>query len=466
MRVPPRPATPVPPDSGDVVSVPPHRRTLPFVEKPTIRDSYRPAPIVPDDRDTTRLRRRFERDVDRVNPAPIGKSPVVRAPGDVVLPTPRPIQPILRPTPPRSGVTPRYQVPGRPVPTPTTLRPRGASERETSRGAPSSSRDRAPWSYGRDQRVFHGSGPWGVNAAGGRIYGHWYGRHCSPYYFAWCHVPTWCRWGFYSWPAYYGSYWPRYYDYCSWSYGWTSSYWCAYDPCYIRSHLWYWPSSIYAPTIVYSGYTADYDRGDDEGPSHVTIRIEDGREVTVKTAGDSTDETLRVTRDTARETPAPSRETLAERHVALADVYFRDGRYQDAVDSYLRALSFLEDDASIHFALADALFALGDYHYAAFMINKALDLDPELASLTIDKRTFYKDPATFTAQVNTLRNYAAEKAYDASAHLVLGYNLRFSGDDVGAERAFARVLEIDKRSSAAELFLRAIRSKKPDTDGK
>lgn len=304
------------------------------------------------------------------------------------------------------------------------------------------------WTFGRSNREFHGRyRPWGVNSAGHRIYGYWYGRHCSPYGFAWCHVPSWCRWGFYSWPAYCGVYWPRYYGWCSWSIGWSAGYWGTWSPYSVAVHRpWYWPSTVYVPTSIYAlGYDSY------PSASHVTIRIEDG-DASIGTAG----EAVRVTYGGA-EAPPASKETLAERHVQLADDFFRDGRYQDAVDSYLRALSYLPDDASIHFALSDALFALGDYHYAAFMITKALDLDPELATVVVDKRSFYGDASAFTAQLNTLRRYTNEKPFDAAAYLVLGYNLRFSKDDEGAERAFARVREIDEDNRPAELFLAAIR---------
>ncbi|MEZ5962888.1 MAG: tetratricopeptide repeat protein [Planctomycetota bacterium] len=259
-------------------------------------------------------------------------------------------------------------------------------------------------------------------------------------------MPTWCRWGFYSWPAYCSYYWPRY---SWWSYGstaWTGYYWSQWDPYGVATYRpWYWPTSVYVPVSVPYG-----DYGDDD--ADVTIRIDDGRADIVSTSG-----AVRVRRGGAE--AAPSKEDLAERHVTLADGYFSDGRYQDAADSYLRALSYLPDDASIHFALSDALFALGDYHYAAFMISKALQLDPELATVVVDKRTFYGKPEELDAQIETLKRYTEEKPYDAAAQLVLGYNLRFSGDGPGAERAFRRVLEIDEHNEAAELFLAAMRAK-------
>lgn len=471
VRPQPRPVTPVSPapiDGGSRITVPPRRRTVPFDDKPTIRDRYRPQPVAPDERNSTRQRRRYERDVDRATPTKPGG--VHRGPGDVVSPPtlrprspvarppiagPSPTRPVTRPVSP--GVTPRYRVPGRP-----TLNPRARpNERlvgnRSGNGSPTArgGRNEAPWTQGRGNRVFHGRNPWGVTASGSRIYGYWghWGRACSPYGFAWGYVPTWCRWGFYSWPAYCGYYWPRYSWWCGWSTSWTGNYWTGCDPYYVASYRpWYWPASVYAPSsISYAIYDDGAYYGDDD--AHVTVRVGDGGDTRIVSTGGA----VRVTSGAAA--AKPSKETLAERHVTLADGYFREGRYQDAVDCYLRALSYLPDDASIHFALSDALFALGDYHYAAFMIAKALELDPELATVVVDKRTFYDDPEAFAAQLATLERYTEEKPYDAAAHLVLGYNLRFSKDDVGAEKAFARVLEIDKRSDAADLFLAAIRDK-------
>jgi tetratricopeptide (TPR) repeat protein len=57
--------------------------------------------------------------------------------------------------------------------------------------------------------------------------------------------------------------------------------------------------------------------------------------------------------------------------------------------------------------------------------------------------------------MQTLMRYVEEKPYDAMAHLVLGYNLKFSGKSKDAEKAFQRVLEIDPKSTAAQLFLTA-----------
>lgn len=420
----------------------PRRRTVPFDDRPTLRDDYRAAPVAPS---TPRLRERYDRDVVRPSPAPTVRTSPRGADRERATPQPRSSPRLVaRPdAPPRARVTPRYQPPGQ-----TTLHPRASRSAELVRDA-RDGRHRAPWTFGRSSRVFHGRGPWGVNAAGRRIFGFWRGRWCSPHAFSWCYVPSWCRWGFLSWSAWGCSLWPIYYDYCAFGWRSTIGYWSTYTPYYAARHYaWYWPSTVYAPVTVYA---AGYDPGYYDDPDvDVTIRIEDGREAAVESPGGA----VRIDR------APPSKEMLAARHVTLADAYFREGRYQDAVDAYLRALTYLPDDASIHMALADALFALGDYHYAAFMIGKAFELDPSLASVVIDKHKFYDDPAKFDAQLETLRRYTEEKPYDAAAMLVFAVNLRFAGDAAGAERALTRVLEVDKDNAAAELLREALRAEK------
>ncbi len=164
------------------------------------------------------------------------------------------------------------------------------------------------------------------------------------------------------------------------------------------------------------------------------------------------------------EREAPTVESIIANHVKLGDFYFREGKYDKAAESYLRALTYAPEDASIHFILADALFGMGDYHYAAFIIRKALRLDPEMAKAEADKRNFYKDPKEFDKQLETLRTYIEEKPYDSAAHLVLGYNLRFSGKPDLAKKAFTRVLEISPDDQAAKLFLAAMEKPEEKAD--
>ncbi len=154
----------------------------------------------------------------------------------------------------------------------------------------------------------------------------------------------------------------------------------------------------------------------------------------------------------------PDATALAEAQLRLGDFYFKEGRYDDAVEAYLKALSYAPDDGSIHFVLADALFAQGDYHYAAFMISRGLELDPSLAEVDTDKRSFYGDPADFDRQMEVLAAYLKDKPYNAAAQLVMGYNLKLSGRTAAAVKSFERVLEIDPGHRAARALLEGVLS--------
>lgn len=278
-------------------------------------------------------------------------------------------------------------------------------------------------------------------------------NHYNSLAFSFGYCPPGFRWGLYSYPFYFGARWPSFY----WGYRrnfgffWNSNYaWCG--PAN------YWPATYYCPTVYVSHRYVDDGFGYDYVDDFTTTSYYGGSSVTVleSDSAGSGDETISAGDPLTPRAASPS--SLAEHHVALGDFYFREERFQEAAESYLRALAYAPDDAAIHFVLADALFAIGDYHYAAFMIGKGLRLDPELATAEADKREFYENVERFEEHVATLRRYTTDKPYDAAAHLVLGYNLRFSVQPEEAQKVFQRVLEIDPANESAQLFLEALRA--------
>ena len=62
---------------------------------------------------------------------------------------------------------------------------------------------------------------------------------------------------------------------------------------------------------------------------------------------------------------------------------------------YARAVEFAPHEGVLYLVIADGLFATGDYHYGAFALRKAFELDPTLARSQIDKHEFYADPREF-----------------------------------------------------------------------
>jgi tetratricopeptide (TPR) repeat protein len=127
----------------------------------------------------------------------------------------------------------------------------------------------------------------------------------------------------------------------------------------------------------------------------------------------------------------------AQRYLELGDRAFREGRYTDAVQFYAKAVEFAPDQGALYLVLADALFAAGDYHYGAYSVRRALELDPALVESQVDKHSFYPDPAQFDAQLDQLERYIAEHPTDRDARLVLGLNYLFGGRPMDAERTLS-----------------------------
>jgi tetratricopeptide (TPR) repeat protein len=157
-------------------------------------------------------------------------------------------------------------------------------------------------------------------------------------------------------------------------------------------------------------------------------------------------------------------EEQGRRYVEYGDYYFAEGRYRDAADAYGKARTLLPADASLHFVMADAEFALADYHFAAFLIGEGIRLEPGLARAENDKRLLYREPKDFEDQMAALRRYLEAKPYDAMAQFVLAYNLKFSLQPEKALVAFRRVLEIDPSNVAARTFVEALTTPLPGAE--
>jgi cytochrome c-type biogenesis protein CcmH/NrfG len=249
--------------------------------------------------------------------------------------------------------------------------------------------------------------------------------------------------------------------YCQRTWLWRSAYstcwWNTWSsPCQLSTSYWWYPSSVYCPTFLYVPSTVVVVDDDPVAAPAVVAAAAPAAEpaaapeVTVPAPAASAPVELPAA------SAADFEATLARKYVDLGDFYFRANRFAEAADAYARARSYAPDDAAVHFVLADAAFANGDFHFAAFLIAEGIRLDPALATAETDKRATYGDAKAFDAQLAALDRHLADKPYDASAHLVRGYNLRFSGRTAEAVVAFRRVVEIAPENRAAREFLAAL----------
>jgi tetratricopeptide (TPR) repeat protein len=130
----------------------------------------------------------------------------------------------------------------------------------------------------------------------------------------------------------------------------------------------------------------------------------------------------------------PAINRAAEYYLTLGDRAFRGGRYSDAVHHYGKAVEYSPGEGILYLILSDALFATGDYHYGAFALRKAFDLDPGLVDLTVDKRSFYDRPVDLDAQMTRARTFILQYPADNDARLMLLANEVFTGNPDAALR--------------------------------
>ena len=90
-----------------------------------------------------------------------------------------------------------------------------------------------------------------------------------------------------------------------------------------------------------------------------------------------------------------------------------------------------------------ALFAIGDYDYAAYAIRRGLDRVAEWGGDAMDPKILYGEQGGFDRHLGALRDYASGHKDDNAAHFVLGYMLWASGQYKDARPVLDDALKID-----------------------
>jgi hypothetical protein len=260
--------------------------------------------------------------------------------------------------------------------------------------------------------AYYGGLPLDGNDCHGGWHNPWYGN-------------SWCWWG--------GTWWGSS-CYFSWYYPWW--WWCSRP--YYASYYAYWPVT----TVIYA----------DDDPEVIYIERESAP------AGEPVGEAVVGAPAQPGVAPSvPSAENplsiAAQRYLELGDRAFRESRYADAVQFYAKAIEFAPDQGALYLVLADALFAAGDYHYGAYAVRRALELDPALVESNVDKHGFYPDPAHFDAQLAKLEQFLAEHPTDRDARLVLALNYLFGGRARDAVRTIDSAVGAMAEDAAAQKVL-------------
>jgi cytochrome c-type biogenesis protein CcmH/NrfG len=303
--------------------------------------------------------------------------------------------------------------------------------------------------------------PWGWCGYYSNCYWPWWSSYtyggCGPYYWNAC--------GGYSWNWYCHPFSLCYaYNYGCWPY--NIGYWFPY--CYSN---YYYSPPVYYSTVIDHYYTDDQYSGDqpqeqtEEAPAQSGESVEySGGKVRAPAAQSEQKPNPELDRLFNQNGPDSAARASAQ-NLSLGDQAFRDRRYTDAVHFYAKAVEFRPNEGVLYLVLSDALFATGDYHYGAFALRRAFELDPTLASGDIDKRTFYSEPSEFETQMQTLERFLADRPTDGDARLLLAANYLFSGRaSLASDLLESGASEAVRNEAAGKLLLeaakKAINSKK------
>ena len=246
-----------------------------------------------------------------------------------------------------------------------------------------------------------------------------------------------------------------------WLWGWSSYCWGSWWNSYWYNGGYWWPGSCpsyywYGP--FYPSYTSIIYQTVESNPQADVIYVYEEPQEEVYAEGPIAEGEVVVAEDWAGGTPVPatngSLNRAADHYLTLGDQAFQESRFGDAVHFYAKAVEFSPQDGILYLILADALFATGDYHYAAYALRRAFELDTKLAMSVVDKHGFYADPVEFDRQIATLELYIQDHFLDDDARLVLAANYLFGGRPAESvdllENAFSR--EISSEPAGAALL--------------
>jgi tetratricopeptide (TPR) repeat protein len=155
------------------------------------------------------------------------------------------------------------------------------------------------------------------------------------------------------------------------------------------------------------------------------------------------------------EPPGPLDDPAAEnaRLVELGRAAFADGEYGRAALRFRQAVAVAPKQPLAHFALGQALFALGKYHDAVDALHDGLALQPDWPSWKFRPADMYgPNAADYADHLKALEDARDRLPADPVLLFLDAYQLWFAGRRDDARPLFRKVLPDD---GAAGLFLRA-----------
>lgn len=132
----------------------------------------------------------------------------------------------------------------------------------------------------------------------------------------------------------------------------------------------------------------------------------------------------------------------------MAQRFFRERNYRQAVEMYHRASGMNSLDAQMKMGQAFSLLAVGDYTNAASALRRALSLNPEWNEKPVLITAFYRETNDFDAHLTRLELYVRKNPQNLEARFLQAY----------------LYVAADRRNDAAELLAGILASQPNDLD--
>ncbi|HOW72172.1 MAG TPA: tetratricopeptide repeat protein [Phycisphaerae bacterium] len=142
--------------------------------------------------------------------------------------------------------------------------------------------------------------------------------------------------------------------------------------------------------------------------------------------------------------------------VTTGTQYFRDGRYNDAADLFLRVANADPQNVDAWLSYGMARFATGDYAASAEALRRGIRLFPQVVDSAMDVRSAYGNSADFDRQWDQLARRLQDVPADTDALLVVGFVYHFVGDREHAAEVFRHIKDaVAADGDIADFFLNA-----------
>lgn len=141
----------------------------------------------------------------------------------------------------------------------------------------------------------------------------------------------------------------------------------------------------------------------------------------------------------------------------LGDVFYRDQRYDNAVEAYTKALNLRPARTDVLIKLGNAHFDRGANEGAIEAYSKALSIDPKNADVLTDLGIAYRRAGNPNRAVEAFRKAAQMDANHLNSRYNLGVVLFHDlNDKEGAIRAWEDFLQVEPKGERAEQVKRMV----------